>query len=321
MPLGGIGTYVPTMQEFEAHWTSVNAVGLPDLFLAGNFSLANFTTLIGTVDTAITNAINLQNTQTNLTGDRDTSRAANRERLRQFRSAVNGILPGSRYVRSLPKLYHPSATQGQVLASLDDMLNLWTAVNANVPPYPGFVPPLLLASAYAIATFTTDLTAFRALYGSLGAAAQNAQQARASRDVTLRDARNRLLQYRQAVISFLPPGHALLDTIPAVTPPPGSTPDPVVANGDWNAVTELGDLIWTESTNPDLDFYSIRGCAGATYSSATETTLGTVAAGDPREFSTAFALVASGSVATFRVYVVLTTGNEKGSNTVRIDRP
>jgi hypothetical protein len=42
---------------------------------------------------------------------------------------------------------------------------------------------------------------------------------------------------------------------------------------------------------------------------------------DPLEFLTLSGLAASGDVATFKVYVILTTGNEKGSNTVTITRP
>ncbi len=36
---------------------------------------------------------------------------------------------------------------------------------------------------------------------------------------------------------------------------------------------------------------------------------------------TAFGLVASGAVAWFKVYVVTTTGNEKGSAAVKVIRP
>ncbi|MFY9234216.1 MAG: hypothetical protein WAO58_07125 [Fimbriimonadaceae bacterium] len=85
--------------------------------------------------------------------------------------------------------------------------------------------------------------------------------------------------------------------------------------------TDEADLVWTQSTDPDLTEYSIRGCAGSPYRSSEEATLGSVAAGDPREFSTTFALVASGSVASIKVYVLVTQGNEKGSNAVKITRP
>jgi hypothetical protein len=40
-----------------------------------------------------------------------------------------------------------------------------------------------------------------------------------------------------------------------------------------------------------------------------------------REFSTDFALGTPGVVAGFKVYVVLTTGNEKGSEPVYVTRP
>ena len=55
MPLSGIGSYPPTMQEFINHWTQVNAsLGATPLLLRGAYALANFST----DRTNIVNAIN-----------------------------------------------------------------------------------------------------------------------------------------------------------------------------------------------------------------------------------------------------------------------
>ena len=45
MAISTIGSYLPTMQEFIAHWTQVNAALAPGaLTLKGGYTLANFTT-------------------------------------------------------------------------------------------------------------------------------------------------------------------------------------------------------------------------------------------------------------------------------------
>lgn len=59
---------------------------------------------------------------------------------------------------------------------------------------------------------------------------------------------------------------------------------------------------------------------GATYDAATATVIGNVPAGTTT-FNTTAGLAASGDVASFKVFVKLTTGNESGSNTVTITRP
>lgn len=50
-------------------------------------------------------------------------------------------------------------------------------------------------------------------------------------------------------------------------------------------------------------------------------TIGTIEPGDPLELLTLAGLETPGATALYRVFVILTTGNEKGSNTVAITRP
>jgi hypothetical protein len=127
-------------------------------------------------------------------------------------------------------------------------------------------------------------------------------------------------QYRSGVKAALPLSHALQLTIPALSPPPGSTPAAVSASGDWNPGTLEADLTWTPSTNPNLDHYSVRTAPGPVYKAAEESVVGLVPSTDT-EFSTNVGLAAPGARALYRIYVVLTTANEKGSNTVSVTRP
>jgi hypothetical protein len=94
----------------------------------------------------------------------------------------------------------------------------------------------------------------------------------------------------------------------------------VEASGTWNEETQRADLSWTASDNKKLDHYSIRMSPGPTYNTEAETAIDKVARTETT-FSTNAGLAAPGATALYRVYVVLTTANERGSNTVSVMRP
>ncbi len=130
-----------------------------------------------------------------------------------------------------------------------------------------------------------------------------------------------LKNYRQNLPTHFAKGHALVTSLPTLTPAPGSTPDAVTASGSWIVAQSQAKLTWTESTNPNLSGYDIRFCSGPNYSTDNESIIGSVLPGATLEFLTDTGLTSPGNVASFKVYVVTTTGNEKGSNTVTITRP
>jgi hypothetical protein len=318
MAISSIGSYLGTMDEFIDHWTAVNAAVSPaELLLAGGYALTDFSTDRDAIETALTAVQSADNSRQIAAGNRDLKKAALRMRLAQYRAAVTGILAGTAYSKSPPKLPKFTATPGVFRDALDDMANGWNHVNTDT--IDGFTPPLLLAGGYALATFNTDLVDLRAAFLASTNADDDDRLTRDSRNVLLGPAKARMVQYRQAVKSILPSGSALLLNIPAVSPPPGSTPAPVNASGDWNAGTSMADLTWSASPNPNLDHYSVRTAPGPKYKAADESVVGEVDK-TLTHYSTDEGLVAPGATALFRVYVVLTTANEKGSNTVGVTR-
>lgn len=225
---------------------------------------------------------------------------------------------GSIYVRSLPTLPPYRANEGAYLRAFDDMQSLWTQINAAPPP--GFTGPLLLAGGYALAAFTTDLAALKTAYTAANDATQNATIIRSTRDSLMPNIKARLQQYRKAVVGRLAPGNPLLATIPAYSPPPGSTPDPVSASGAWNVSLSKAVLTWTAFNGDSFAHYDIRTAPGPVYKTKDETSIDTVA-DDILHYETNVGLAAPGATALYRIYVVLTTGNEKGSATVSVTRP
>ena len=321
MPITTVASYPITAEAFINHWTQVNTfLGLPAnaLILVGGYTVANLTTDRTAILSAITAVVTADNVRTNTASDRDIKKAALRVRVTQFRGLVSGLMMGSVYVRSLPTLPAFKAPEGTYLRPLDDMQSLWTQINAAPPA--GFTAPLLLAGGYTLATFTTDLAALKTSYTASNDATQNATIARSGRDVLLAPLRARMQQYRKAVVGKLPPGNPLLNTIPAYSAPAGSTPDPVSASGHWDAVHNFAVLDWQASTNPHLNNYDIRTAPGPVYRTKDETSIDAVG-DDIFHYETTVGLAASGATALYRIYVVLTTGNEKGSATVKVTRP
>ena len=319
MPLTTKASYVPVMQEFIDHWTLVHAAITPTVvLLQGGFTLANFTTLQGDIQAALTAIPAADNDRQITATARDIGKAGLRTRALQFRGAIAMQLANSDFGKAPPTVPPFSTNQGLFMKQMDDLVDLWTKINAAT--IPGFTGPLLLSGGYAVADFTADVAAQYAAYTASTVATQGSLLARRHLDNLLAPAKTRMIQYRRGVVSVLPAGHELLSSIPAITPAPGSTPDPVSASGMWNAADTIGVLSWTASTNPHLDHYSVRTSPGPKYSTAEESVVDEVLPGT-LTLSTLEGLAAPGASAVFKVYVVLTTGNEKGSNVVRITRP
>jgi len=319
MPFTSLEEVIPTINEFLAHWPQVNtALGATPLSLPGGYVLATLTADRDNINTLITAVTTAANGRQIAASDRDIKKATLRERLRQFRGSVQGRLAGSVYVKALPKLPATNAKEQDFLRAMDDMRDLWTRINAAPPA--GFTGPLLLTGAYAVATFTTDVTALRTQFAAVTTTEEAATFARKTRDAAIFPVKARLVQYRQAVVGAFLSGHALIASLPAVSPSPGSTPDPVSLSASWNVGTSLGNLVWGASLDPDLDHYSVRYHPGPRYKASEEQSVSVVASG-LTSFATAYGLPASGSTAWFKVYVVTSTGNEKGSNAVKVIRP
>ncbi|MBS1724308.1 MAG: hypothetical protein JSS66_15300 [Armatimonadetes bacterium] len=321
MPISSVGSWLPTIDEFLAHWTDVNAALAPGaLTLLGAYNRASLVTDRAAVETAVTDVQNKDNTTQIARGDRDVKRANVKPRFVQFRGAVNGQLPGTRYIPAIPRTPAFTDSPGVWRNALDDMGNLWTTINANSPPITGFTPPLLLAGGYAVLAYTTESTAMKTAFTTLETAEQGSQLSREQRDVVFAPVYQRLKQYRQAVVGAFPANSPLIASLPALTPRPGHTPAAVNVSASWDAGLSKARIVYTASTDPDLAEYELRACFGTSYKTSEEQVIGNNLPGD-LEFLTDQGLVASGSKVFYKVYVKLTTGNEKGSKTVNVVRP
>jgi hypothetical protein len=155
-------------------------------------------------------------------------------------------------------------------------------------------------------------------------AARNADEAanlkRAERDALLAPMYERLKQYRTAVVLFLPAGSALLQTVPKLSPPPGTTPPGLEVTGIWNPPTGNAQFSWPASTFPEIDKIQVRGCTGGTWKNGEEVLVDDLPA-TATNYQTTWGLTVPGAIATFKFFVMTTTGNENGGKAVKITRP
>ncbi len=327
MPISSIVSYLTTADLFLAHWTQVNGtVGL--FILPSGADRASLVTLRQNLDGAM-NAIVAQNVvyQTAI-GTRDNARGPLMEILSQFNLTMRARLPGNPLLRALPRLIGGSPSPGVLLAALRAARDIWTRVNAlPATAIPPFSPPLTLpqtgGGGYELAQFTTAIDAFDTSAQAVDAALSNLRIARQTRDDLLGPLKALMVDYRKSLPGILPPGDALLDSMPTVTPAPGSTPAAVASSAAWMLAALSARITIVPEVSPVVPVatYQVRFCSGpGTYKTADESVVGDFANG-ATIFDTQTGLAAPGSVALFRVYALTATGNEKGGATLKVVRP
>lgn len=252
-----------------------------------------------------------------------------------FNRKVRGVLGHTTFPKSLPAL--PAETDGvqEILKAADDVFDVWMAVNAIPvvlpPPPPLFTPPLTIpvsvpgSNAVQLLTFVEAqgrLTAMRTGVANMRTAEIGLKVMRPHRDkIWEREILPVLRAYVKRIQGEYPPGHAFVTSLPQIYPQGGHTPEAVNLTGEFNTVTQQGDYQWSASTDPDLDRIEFRQCPGPVYEDDAYTVLATFPPDGPLSFSTAAGFENPGQTSTVKVYVVLKTGNERGSNAVSLTRP
>ena len=322
MPLNGVGSYLPMMVEVLAHWDDVNIElgGTPatELKLQGAHTRALFQALHDQLSAIVVGLLDLENARETAGNSRDQKKTAILQKINQFRGMLRGLLPQTIYPGAAPLVPQLGLAESKFLAPLDDMASLWGRIDADTT-IAGFTPPLLLAGVTR-ATFVTELAGLRTAYAAVATAENDEGIGRKRRDALLPVIRERIVQYRELVAATFGPTHPLTLSLPVMTPAAGSTPSAATLSGNWNPTTAQAEFNWPASDNPNLDEYEMRMSLGTTYDGTTATVIGNIPAGTST-FATSEGLANAGDVATFKLFVKLTTGNEAGSNAITITRP
>lgn len=130
-----------------------------------------------------------------------------------------------------------------------------------------------------------------------------------------------LKKYREVVPLRFAKDAPVVLSLPRLTPVSGHTPAAVALTGLWKPAEAMAELGWTASTEATLKHYQIRYCTSAVYHNDEEEILTTVPKGGPLTLLTAAGLSVPDAVASFKVFVVLESDNEKGSEAVAVTRP
>lgn len=340
MPITGPSSYLPTTDQFIAHWTAVNAAlagvgspppgGWPTVIVKGNRQLAGLQTLRTTLATARAD-VELKLTIKEIArSDVEIKRTAVLARCSQFNDNVRASWGGTALEAGLRAV--ASVTDGipRVEQSLDDVNGHWGLVNTSAI-IPGVTLPLTLPPLsntitpppipYTLANFQADVTALKASHVALKTAEVNLDTARSVRTATEDQIREYLPGYREGVVAKLPPDHPLQGSLPRYSPLPGGTPEAATANGTWNATTSLAVITFVPSPTASVVRHELRFVAGPDYAADDESIVASLPTSSAPQFETIVGLTTAGTTASYRVYAITTEGNERASNTVVISRP
>ena len=315
--ISGPSSYIPTLDEFLAHWAAVNAdpaVGT-GLVTRDGTTRAALVTLRGTLATAaqqVQSALNLKEIKRAQVENAKRNALA---RTQELGRRMRGTLPqDSPYLQAVPELPSQSAGQETFLMPVRDMLDLWTRMDGDGISF-------TLSGTYSLDDYSDAYAALALLYTALNTALMDLKLAREKRNFQQTRAREILSAYRPAVEGLFPPDSPLVLTIPLIYPPGGRTPAPVTATGSYDLPTAEAVISYSQSADPELKEYQVRGVPGPEYIGEDEVVLATLLPGAPRSFRTDYSLGQPGTAASFKVYVILTTGNEAGSNAVTVTHP
>ncbi|WP_338286689.1 hypothetical protein [Luteolibacter sp. LG18] len=292
MPFTGPVSFLPLADEFLVHWAAVDAalgVNGP-LLLQGRIDRAALVDLRARLELAQAAVAKARVTRAAESEDLHAQDAVLARRLEQFNQRV------------------PMA---KICGNAEDARALWQEIDLKGEPF-------LLPTEYTRLDFVTDISARRLMHLAHTAADRALTTARGHRDEYLDQVHAFAEIYREKLPEVLPANHELVKTMPVLNLPRGQNPEPVEARAGW--VGNHVRIEWEPSHDPALSHYDVRCMAGAEYENEDERSLGRVTAGGECRFEVASDLEELSTVASFRVYTVLSCGHERGSQPVTVKR-
>jgi len=320
MAISGPASYISTTDEFLGHWETADS----ELGAGNEIVLPDGTNRAGLV--AKRNELEgLRNTVTTKLTDQELNReeieskkTALLVRVNQFNDAVRSDFAGTKWERVLKDVPKQNDGQSTFVDPLIASNHIWTRLNAAIAP----AAPLKLLGNYTQAQFQDDIDALNAAYPVWTESVNDTKFAREDRNDMQDVIYAILLAYRKKVPTKFATGHAVVDSLPRLTPEPGATPTGVTINAGWSESAQAAEVTFPASPDADVVQYEVRIVPGPIHNSDDEVVVGNIPAGPgPFVFHTAAALSNPGNVVSIKVYTINDTGNEKGSNAVAVTRP
>ena len=200
MAITGNSSYIPTMNQFIAHWGQCNAVlGATPLIVPGpkgtTVTVAQFTTrrdVLTTQYNTIQGCLTAQQLARAAINTRKTNllAAAN-----HFNAVLDAYYRQTDFYAARPAV--PSFSDGQETFSrpLGNVISLWTKLNSSPAPA-GLTLPIVLPGAMDVGSFASAVSQLQFAYAEEDVKAQDVTLARATRDRLQNEAYEILKSYR-----------------------------------------------------------------------------------------------------------------------------
>ncbi len=250
--------------------------------------------------------------------ERDNARNVAYDSLDSFRKRVASRLKRTMFEQNLPVLPNKKDGLKDFLKPFDAAAIRWQSIN-DATGVPNFTPPLLLSDGTTLAQFTARGAEVTAKSDAVSRLEEQTGILRASRDALLPVMKRHFEDIRAAVIDEYPQGSVWVRTLPKLSERTTSTPEGVLIKVVFDSVLGGWKVTWKAPDELDVRRFSVRIAAGPRYKAEGEKSVGDL---EPNivEFLVREAEVPAGATVWVKVFVVNETGNEKGSNAVRLVR-
>ena len=334
MALSSNGSYIPTANEFLAHWADADASLAPGaLVLAeepgvipANFNRSGLGVLRDTLQGDLDVVQDKLNDGQIVAGGLEIMKEGMHKMLLLFLGVMDGFYVSTEFYRARPEAPGLGAGEERFVGPMRDVQSLWGKLNAAPAPS-GVTLPIVLnvgtAEAPVLksqADFVAALSLLKAKYAERAEAEQGVKLARSKRDKTMRSIRAVLVAYRAAAESRLAGDAALLATLPRVTPLPGHTPEKVSIEAAFVA-PDIAQVTHGESDDVDFKEYQLQGTAGEDGTLEDAVVLATHTGRTPVVFNTQHGLGQPGGAVSLWVVVVTHDGNARASDRAVVKRP
>ncbi len=320
MAITSIDSYRDTTLAFFDNWETANAEMAPGaLILGGNYNRAAFGTDRTTMLTSMDSVLHLAQTFRTKAAARDTLKLNLTQRAIQLRLSIQAQILDAQIRKRAQTAPHVNSDIAKFTKPLKANAEIWEEINSDLAKFQ-LTAPLTLQGGYTLAEFQADIVASETLTDQTATAERTLNTARGTLRNQLKAIYERMKQYRAAVMAQLPKNSPARQTLPRLTPKPGTKPPAVAVSGAWDAVISQARLTWLATDAKDLLKLQVRACVGPHYKPSEETIVADLP-GDAIQWQGDWGLTVPGNVASFKVYVMTTTDNENGGKAVKIVRP
>ena len=327
MPIHGPSSYPATMSLFIQHWEDLNTTLGAPLILAGGRALSLLDGWLTDVQTKIAQTSAGVISAVLRKGELDVLKASLISWTVIFNARLRADFASFSYVKNLLPAPQISAGRGLFVEPLVKTQQIWAdaevAIGAPVvlTRRTTRLDGSLFTETLTSAEYMTLITEMEAQWNEWTRAQQVADNIREQRNDVMALAYAAMRDYRLKVPLELPAGHALVDSLPALSPESTSPPDAPEAAGAWDAGTQQAVLTAVPSTSAEVTTTDCRYCPDEPYDANNEVILASIPAGQPLTFSTDIGLAVPGDTARFTWVAVTPDGREGRSGVVAVTRP